>query len=146
METMKDEIKTCHDCGAKEGQIHEYGCDMEDCPFCGGQLLSCDCSYTNLGFVIDDNLPFSGLPENIYNEGLTDELWDKWVIILEKKGRIPYIVYPNLCVRCGKLWPDMFRLSDEEWKRYVAPRHRDEMLCLECYNHIKHLIDEGVKT
>ena len=33
----------CHDCLAEEGKIHEPGCDMERCPKCKGQLISCDC-------------------------------------------------------------------------------------------------------
>ena len=37
----------CGDCHALEGEYHELGCDLERCPFCGGQLISCDCCYEN---------------------------------------------------------------------------------------------------
>lgn len=37
--------KRCHDCGIinKKGNIHHLGCDIEACPICNGQLLSCGC-------------------------------------------------------------------------------------------------------
>ena len=33
----------CHDCGARVGEIHHLGCDMEECPNCGGQYFICPC-------------------------------------------------------------------------------------------------------
>ena len=38
----------CGDCGAQFGQFHHPGCDMEACPKCGNQLLSCDCNPTRV--------------------------------------------------------------------------------------------------
>ena len=36
----------CHDCGALKGQYHVGKlCDMECCPCCRGQVISCDCDY-----------------------------------------------------------------------------------------------------
>jgi hypothetical protein len=32
----------CHDCGARSGQYHALGCDIERCPLCGEQALCCD--------------------------------------------------------------------------------------------------------
>ena len=39
----------CHDCRITEGELHKFGCDMETCPFCGGQLICCTCCYKELG-------------------------------------------------------------------------------------------------
>ena len=57
--------KTCGDCGTKEGQLHILGCDMEGCPFCGNQLISCQCVYKKLGIDVS---PGSWA----YSHGLTD--------------------------------------------------------------------------
>lgn len=43
---QKDE--RCYDCGAKYGELHHPGCDMEACPRCGEQMISCDCEPTEL--------------------------------------------------------------------------------------------------
>lgn len=36
-----DEV--CHDCRAADGELHVPGCDMERCPKCHGQAISCGC-------------------------------------------------------------------------------------------------------
>lgn len=34
----------CHDCGVIKGQFHTENCDMERCPICLGQYISCGCT------------------------------------------------------------------------------------------------------
>jgi hypothetical protein len=37
--------RQCHDCGVINGEFHVPSCDVEECPRCHGQVLSCDCPY-----------------------------------------------------------------------------------------------------
>ena len=35
----------CADCAVFKNEFHVPGCDGEECPVCGGQLLSCNCPF-----------------------------------------------------------------------------------------------------
>lgn len=41
--TPEEKNIRCGDCGAKIGFYHHINCDIERCPICGCQLLSCNC-------------------------------------------------------------------------------------------------------
>jgi hypothetical protein len=127
---------TCHDCGAKEGELHQTGCDMERCPFCGGQLISCDCVYKLLNI---DNSKGTWA----YEHGLTNEQSQQWDKLLKAKGLIPYIVVPLRCKICGEEWPNFFGVEDDIWKKYVIPELQHEILCKPCYNHQVKLFPNG---
>ncbi len=45
--------KSCHDCGAMPGEMHTYGCDVERCPDCGHQLISCSCQHVGTKADVD---------------------------------------------------------------------------------------------
>ena len=64
----------CPACHALAGEYHELGCPVELCPWCGGQLIHCDCRYEQLGL------------DAISSE---EELL-QFEAILEERGRIPY--------------------------------------------------------
>ncbi len=47
---------TCPDCSCLKGQYHLEYCDIERCPACGGQFLSCGCSDEDSYYIhIDDD-------------------------------------------------------------------------------------------
>jgi hypothetical protein len=35
--------RRCGDCGARSGGFHHLGCDLERCPRCRRQLITCGC-------------------------------------------------------------------------------------------------------
>ena len=63
----------------------------------------------------------------------------------ENEQRVPFILYPTLCRRCGQIFPDLFKVPDEEWNRYVEVRQRRGVLCFDCFSQIRRWID-GTET
>jgi hypothetical protein len=48
----------CPDCGVSPGKLHRRGCDIEQCPYCGRQLISCGCTDRP---PLDDRMAWAGL-------------------------------------------------------------------------------------
>ena len=138
-------MNVCHDCGVQEGQFHKPGCDMEHCPFCGHQLISCDCCYERLGLFDHEKYTAATafLSPEVYTIGLNKKQSARWQEMLEAVGLVPYIRYPNICQRCGEVNPELFMVPNTEWKHYIEISQRGVVLCRECYDEIKRLIYNG---
>lgn len=67
--------RKCPDCDAAPSALHSPGCDVERCPRCGGQSISCNCIYEVN--EIDADTMEEKYPE-IYAEGPTAEMEARW--------------------------------------------------------------------
>jgi hypothetical protein len=92
-------ITTCPDCGVRTGELHELFCTKERCPFCGGQLMSCDCIRNVLKLseeecraldeYVDDSVP-----------PLSDTM-RRWREALDRQGRVPFEAFPDDPIRAA---------------------------------------------
>lgn len=46
----------CYDCKAPPGGFHHAGCDTEECPFCGFEVVSCGCLENQSDEDLEDSL------------------------------------------------------------------------------------------
>jgi glutamine amidotransferase-like uncharacterized protein len=95
-----DEI--CGDCGVQNSGIHHIGCDLEECPACGIQLISCECEHN--WHVWDSPRMKEGLLEfkKLYQECLNEH-----PEVIEKIKKYPQYLdsYEINCTKCKKkLW------------------------------------------
>jgi hypothetical protein len=77
------EITNCPECGAKPGETHQDGCDVERCRMCGHQSISCKCIYEVNGI---DVLTMEQVHPDIYTNGATEEMWTKFDAVLKVLG------------------------------------------------------------
>ncbi len=71
---VNESLDLCPVCGTSDGESHAFGCPVEVCPWCDGQLTNCECRFLKTGrdkFSRDSHL-------------------DEFMALLEKKGRIPF--------------------------------------------------------
>ena len=69
------ETATCGDCGCKVGEQHLKYCDIERCPCCELQLLSCDCGVIyNISKDMEKHLAFYIEQQRIENKKLEQEM------------------------------------------------------------------------
>jgi ankyrin repeat protein len=92
-------IETCPDCEVRSGELHDLFCTKERCPFCDGQLMSCDC--------IRSVLKLSESEQQALDEYIDDsvpplsDIMQRWREALDKKGRIPFEAFPDDPVRAA---------------------------------------------
>ncbi len=113
-------MKHCHDCDAAPGQMHMLGCDVETCPLCGGQMISCGCNPSEIR--VDARMPWLG-----YWTGDKEcEEYDFWHYFIEGRG----------WKRCPKDHPeaahDLTRLHlscdwDPEQQRFVKREEKQDV-------------------
>jgi hypothetical protein len=71
---LQADADLCPACQAATSELHELGCPVEICPWCGGQLIHCDCRFEQLGL------------DALSDEG--DLL--RFEELLSEKGRVAY--------------------------------------------------------
>ena len=84
----------CGACGARVGEIHRYPmCAMEECPFCDRHSFQCDCVKRELKLTDYEKYTAETdyLPSDYYENGMSDEQYDQWMDLCEKKGRKPFL-------------------------------------------------------
>jgi hypothetical protein len=85
---LTDWEKTCPDCETQRGRLHDFLCTKERCPFCGGQLLTCEC--------IREVLALGGEEQKAFDEYVDDSveplrsIMERWKLAVNAKGRIPF--------------------------------------------------------
>lgn len=71
---VNESLDLCPVCGTANNDFHAFGCPVEVCPWCDGQLTNCECRFIKTGL------------DNFSKDAHLDELQT----VLEKKGRIPF--------------------------------------------------------
>jgi hypothetical protein len=101
----------CPDCKALPGHEHDPGCDVEQCPFCGSQILSCDCSE-----AIEDGyepMRWTGTWPGV-KECIEYDFWCRWKLF-PPSAQLDF--QTSGWVRCAKEEPgarvDLNRLGEE---------------------------------
>jgi hypothetical protein len=70
----------CGDCGVGTGGFHHPGCDIQQCPLCRGQMLSCGCRFDEDRPEEDDDVvEIESRVEPLYVDADGDLVERRWV-------------------------------------------------------------------
>lgn len=124
-------MRNCGDCGAKPGEFHDLGCDVERCAICGGQLIGCGCVYEANGITawsLEETHP------EVFNSGPTEAMWAVFDAEVEKLGgRLPWTGEFPGSDACREF--DFWCFWDETSRRWVRC-DRSHPQAIEDLNHL----------